>query len=607
MRNSHFDQMILNRIHQNINIIIPIVALLSWLSAVVVYYSDIPHLFAWIDFGIGDIFFIIYLFRNKIKVETKVILIVLIPILLGITTFFDGGFSSGTMILILLGNASAMLLLKKRISIVIAALSLFSVIGLWIWCIVSGFDPMPDMTNTKWVIQIVLLTLFVFVFRISVYAIKGYLAENIESLEKSMGLTKKLAYFDTLTDLPNYNFFKLQLENFHENGSSRGDLLVLSLKNMNMINALYGIECADQMIRNTGAIIADTKEEYDCAARVSSGEFAIWMKQTVSKEEMSQKRYKILGKLQSDIQAINELFTVDFYSTYVSVDLQEGSFEDYYRKAQIALAYAKYMGKKESMVSYDEYFEQKIQRMAELKELIRKDILEESNLEMHYQPQHRLSDGMIVGVEALSRWTTKKHGKVSPAEFIPLIEDLGLHDAFGLFVMNKVLTQWPQIKKKYGDHVKVAVNISPSFLMSESFTWEVMMLLDDHQFNPKNLTLEITEEMAVVGIDKVNYKLAPLKKRGVHISLDDFGTGFSSLSYLAKLDVDEIKLDKSLIDQIKDSDKSQILIGTLISLATQYGMEIVAEGVEEQEQYDILKKLDCTIIQGYLIGKPEIL
>ncbi|NTV79353.1 MAG: bifunctional diguanylate cyclase/phosphodiesterase [Clostridiales bacterium] len=534
----------------------------------------------------------------------KVQIVVIIPIVLGVVTFLDGGFSSGTTILMSIGNAAAMLLLRKRVSNVIAAGTILSFIGLWIWTHQTGFDATPDMIWTKWMIQFLLLILFLFIFRISVYAIKKYLVENIESLEESVKLTKQLAYYDALTGLPNYNYFFEYLGELESNSKPCGIIMIISLKNLNMINDLYGNEKGNQILIETGKILNKYNQNCELAARVNSNEFSIWIQDVPGKAEAEVRRNHILSNLNREFEIGGTRRHIEFYASFAEVNFQNETCLNGYQKAQIALTYAKYSGI-DKLVSYDKNFEYKIKRLTELKELLKTDIMNHENIAVFYQPQFATKTEEIVSVEALARWRTDIYGCVSPIEFIPIVEELDLHEKFGLYILKNAFSDYEEIEKKYGKDTRVSVNISPAFLMTPDFTQNILDLLEESNFSPENLTLEITEEIVLEGVDMVNEKLSILRKKGVRVSLDDFGTGFSSLSYLARLEVDELKLDKSLIDQITTSHKSNILIGTLIQLSRQYHMIIVAEGVETKEQYDMLRDMGCTLIQGYYIGKAE--
>ena len=601
MESVRLEKLILNRIHQSIDMIIVIAAVISLFSTVAVYFGSIPLIYAVIDGVIGVGLLALYFLRSKVSPKVKVVIVVFIPILLGIATFFDGGFSSGTIILILLGNATAMLLLRKHVSVIIAILTMMGMLLLWGWTVSTGFDAMPEMTGAKWTIQILLLLLFLFVFRISLYSIKNYLMENIEELEKSIELTKNLAYYDTLTGLPNYNCFVEYIKESELLESPSGIVMIISLKNLNVINAVYGNEDGNQMLLRTGEELKRFQNDETFIARVSSNEFAIWMRSLNVK-------YDLEGKILAILNVINQhketegTHKIEFYTSYAKLDVSLDTALTCYQNAQIALTYAKYMNS-ETLVAYDEEFDLRMKRFSNLKELLKREVENWHHIHLYYQPQYDTESLKITSVEALSRWSTKEYGEISPLEFIPIIEELHLHDKFGIAVIERAFVEYPGLQEKYGFDTTISVNVSPACLLSISFAEKVVRLLKKHEFPPSKLTLEITEELVIEGVESVNKKLMPLRQMGVKVSLDDFGTGFSSLSYLPRLEVDEIKLDKSLIDQIVISEKSRVLIQSLIHLAREYHLIVVAEGVESKTQCDLLCSMGCNLIQGYFIGE----
>ncbi len=423
-------------------------------------------------------------------------------------------------------------------------------------------------------------------------------------MEKAVELTNKLAYYDSLTGLPNYNYFMDYLKKFVNDEEKTGIVLITSLKNLNVINAVYGNENGNQMLLKTGEALKAIQREDIFVARVSSNEFAICISGTREKHEIESKIHSILCVINSHNEEENIHHNVEFFISFSKIEPGKDSFEDCYQKAQIALTYAKYMNSDE-LVAYDEAFDQKMKRFSDLKELLKRQIDDWCHIRLYYQPQFENETDSIVSVEALSRWHTDVYGEISPLEFIPIIEELHLHEKFGLAVIEKALIEYPELRKKYGIDTTISINISPACLVSHSFADHIVRLLKEYNFLPSMLTLEITEDLVIEGVDAVNRKLTPLRSMGVKISLDDFGTGFSSLSYLPRLEVDEIKIDKSLIDQIVISEKSRILIQSLIILSKEYKLTIVAEGVESATQFELLKKMGCTLIQGYYIGRAE--
>ena len=603
MKSQGFERLIMERINLNFHKILPMAALVSFLSAVAVYFSDIPKLFAYLDFAISILMFLFYMLKNLLPPKLKIITTMMIPIVLGIFTFMDGGFSSGTLTLFLISNAIAVTIFGRREIIVVGLITIASLLFLWRWSLLHEFQSNPDMTAIKWIVHILLVFLFVFIFYISVNSIKVYLVEKIEELEESVKLTHKLAYYDNLTDLPNYYYFMDYLSNLGTETGKNGLILILSLKNINMINAVYGNDEGNYLLSDIGNHLKAILRSDEKAARVSGNEFVLWIQEKQGMEEVYIRKNEIISLLFHE-KRTQQKHLLEYYAATAEATEKSGSYLDCYRRAQIALTYAKYV-KKESMVHYDQDFDERIKRFTALKELLKKDVADKENFMVYYQPQVSTKTGLIEGVEALARWQTLIYGMISPGEFIPIIDNLHLHESFGLYILELAVQDYSKLELAYGNGIKLSVNISPSFLMCDDFEQQIVSILAQNNFPEEMLTLEITEEMIIEGVDMVNHKLEPLKKRGIKISLDDFGTGFSSLNYLAKLQVDELKLDKALIDQLMQNEKSRILIKTIIGLAKQYDLKLVAEGVEEEQQYEKLKEMECHLIQGYYCGRPK--
>ncbi len=603
MNHTKLEKIIFNRIKKSTDISLVLASLTSFVSAIIIYFGNISLIYVIIDLLLGVFYLLSYVIRKKISTRTKIKGLVLLPIVLGIVIFLDGGFSGGTILLFVIGNSLSMLLLRENTSLAISMFSILSFVGLWIWSYYSKFDVMPEMTFWKWCLQVILMMVFLFLFRISINSIKRYMNDNILDLESSVRLTAELAYKDNLTGLPNYNYFNEQLENYNGMHDKSGVIFLLSIKNMNMINVVYGDDLGNKLIICISNRIRSCDLDYNLVARVNSKEFGFWI-QEEKESNIQSKMNKILEELSKEIKVEDFVFNMEYYLSYAKMDFCENDFKQSYKKARVALTFARYSEKSMEIVSYNKKIEKDIIRKSELKDLLKQDILLDKNFSIYFQPQIRTVDGSIKGVEVLSRWNTEKYGNITPSEFIPLIEQLNMHVEFGIFVIKKVIAQYNEIVKKYTKDIRISVNIAPSFLRIDNFSQVILNTMENTFLNLSNITLEITEETVIEGVEFINKKLAPLRQRGIKISLDDFGTGFSSLSYLAKLEVDEIKLDKSLIDQIINNRKSVILIETLIGLTKNYNMEIVAEGVEEEQQYMLLKKLNCGLIQGYFTGKP---
>jgi EAL domain-containing protein (putative c-di-GMP-specific phosphodiesterase class I) len=220
--------------------------------------------------------------------------------------------------------------------------------------------------------------------------------------------------------------------------------------------------------------------------------------------------------------------------------------------------------------------------------------------ELYYQPVVNLRDGTITGCEALLRWHHPERGMISPAEFIPIAEETGLIDQLGEWALRTACAEavsWP-------DHIKIAVNVSPAQFRNQALGLTVIGALAASGLPARRLELEITETAIIHDEEATLGKIAQLREMGVHISLDDFGTGYSSLSYLQRIPFDKIKIDQSFIENVADNDVSLAIVQAVITVAKARNVITVAEGVETEQQRELLRMLGCSEMQGYLFSRP---
>jgi len=256
-----------------------------------------------------------------------------------------------------------------------------------------------------------------------------------------------------------------------------------------------------------------------------------------------------------------------------------------------------------------EFFNPEIQRVMEdkitLTERLR-DAIEHQNMLLYYQPQIEYQDeAKIVGVEALIRWIDPDKGVVSPAEFIPLAEESGLILELGEWILNEA---FHQIKAWSSDETKskwrVSINVSSKQFEEKNFVKKVETILKKYEIDTSLVMLELTEGVLIQNFEDTVEKLHHLKSLGISLSIDDFGTGYSSLSYLKKLPVNELKIDKSFINDLIEDENDEIITQTIISIGQKFGLDVIAEGVETQEQFEKLHSIGCNLFQGYLFAKP---
>ena len=603
MKQMTYDEKIYQRIETKFDSVLPYAAIISLLSSIVIALTDIPNYFIYIDGIVSVILFGIYFARKHLRRDVKVFIVIICAMGIGISSFMDGGFSSGVISLLLLSNGMAILLLEKKQSMIVAVLSITSLIFLWIWSLITGFVIPTKMHTGIWIIQILLTILFAFVFRFAAYAVRNYLLENIKELEMAMSYVNQLAYYDQLTDLPNYLAFSQAIEEIQEKGVTSGWIIVLSFKNLNIINSIYGSDTGDRILKTGTQYLSKSNNTEELLSRTEGNQFVMWIPGT---DENILKRTIRRIEVQLAQAFIDENLSnlIGYYISYAKTELNEESFEEGRRKALLAMAYAKY-SKTENIVAYDLRFEESLKRNTYLMEQLKKDLVDFNNFKVMYQTQIHVDSLDIVGVEALSRWTTKQYGNVSPLEFIELINQIGLHREFGYYVLEQAMRDYSKLVRKYHDQITVSVNIEPTYLMDSRFLEDIEELLATYKFQGSQLILEITESVAINGIEEVNEILKKLKGQGIWISLDDFGTGYSALNYLVNLEVNEVKIDKVLIDTVTVNAKSQVMLSAFKELADEFGLRLIAEGVENESQYIAIKDIGYKIIQGYYFSKPE--
>ena len=234
-----------------------------------------------------------------------------------------------------------------------------------------------------------------------------------------------------------------------------------------------------------------------------------------------------------------------------------------------------------------------------------KDAVFNKSFELNYQPQYYAGNRKLRGVEALIRWQDITKHYISPAVFIPLAEKNGMITAIGNWVVEQSIKQYSIWRKRYGVDFILSINISAKQYLQEEFVSDLMKVLNEYQVEPHMIELEITESILIDDFDLVSEKLKALKDYGVKVSLDDFGTGFSSLSYLKKLPIDTIKIDKSFIDTLLSDSATRVITESIINMVKALGFESIAEGVEEEQQYKYLHAIGCDAIQGFLLGRPQ--
>ncbi|MFJ8257296.1 putative bifunctional diguanylate cyclase/phosphodiesterase [Peribacillus asahii] len=411
-----------------------------------------------------------------------------------------------------------------------------------------------------------------------------------------------LAHYDTLTGLVNRNYFNIMIEKAiteAKKNQYRLAVVFMDLDRFKVINDTYGHGIGDLLLQQVSKRIVSSVREGDIVSRQGGDEFILLL-QDVSCVEMEKIMKRIIQSLSSSfILEGNEIHCTP--SIGISCFPSDGmDAETLIKYADLAMYKAKEKGKNNYQFFTREMNEEILKKLV-LENQLRK-ALEEQQLQIYYQPLLDLRTNRIVSTEALIRWEHPEKGFISPADFIPLAEETGLILPIGEWVLNEACKQ-TSMWRNQGFDLSISVNLSNRQLMNENIVETITKALLHHQLDPKHLTLEITESMAIINLADTFHKLKQLQEFGVHIALDDFGTGYSSLSYLSMLPITSVKIDKSFIDDINNGMKKEI-VKSITNIAHSIGLKVVAEGVEDEQQFTIIRSLGLERVQGYYLSSP---
>jgi len=431
----------------------------------------------------------------------------------------------------------------------------------------------------------------------------GWLAthEDITERQRSEERVAHMARHDALTDLPNRVLLRERLE--HElKRVKRGEclaVLCLDLDQFKSINDALGHPIGDELLKLVADRLRGCTREPDTVARLGGDEFAIIMTQMEQPTDAAALSKRIRESIVKPYQIEGHTIVTD-----ISIGISVAPFDaidpdPLLRNADMAL----YGAKADGRGTY-RFFEPEMNTRMKARRELEMDLrraLVGKEFELHYQPLVSLESNDVNAFEALLRWNHPKRGLVSPADFIPIAEETGLIVPLGEWVLKAACyeaVEWP-------DHIKVAVNLSPAQLNNRNLLSVVTGALGETGMPPHKLQLEITETVLLQNTFATLQTLHELRKLGVQIALDDFGTGYSSLSYLRSFPFDKIKIDRSFIQDLANGEEPVAIVQAVTNLAKSLKMASTAEGVETQQQMDMLQALGCTEMQGYLFSRAR--
>ncbi|MCX4186671.1 EAL domain-containing protein [Methylophaga sp. OBS4] len=432
---------------------------------------------------------------------------------------------------------------------------------------------------------------------------EGYMAvkDNITELKKAHQRIEKMAYCDALTELPNRHRFIEQLKTLLNNNNRNFSILFVDLNNFKRINDSKGHNIGDSVLKTVSHRLNECCKDQILVARVGGDEFVIISLFIEGLE---------LTRLVNDLHhTLSIPVFIDEYQFIMSASIGISHFpehgktsQDILRRADIAMHQAK-MNNLPYCI-YNEDMESQLQRELLILQRLELALSTSEGINIHLQPQFSLKDNTLIGAEALLRWHDNILGNVSPAEFITLAENKGLIFKLDKWVIEHSLNYLFECNIIAKFSGRIAINISSQTLENPLFSIWMKDSIENNNIESKYIELEITETGLMNDPDKALQNILKLKSFGISVSIDDFGTGYSSLAYLRRFNADKLKIDKSFIDHITTSKTDQSIVMATIELAHNLGMKTLAEGIENEDQKQILDELGCDYAQGYYYAKP---
>ena len=413
------------------------------------------------------------------------------------------------------------------------------------------------------------------------------------------------AYHDALTGLPNRLLFRDRLTIALAHAKRQQTplaVMFLDLDRFKYVNDTLGHSLGDEMLRAIAARLKAVLREGDTIARMGGDEFTVLLSDLHSPEDAAKIAQKILETVAYPI-------SVEGHELYVTTSIGIALFpndgdsaESLLKNADSAMYRAKEAGRNSYQLCTPAMNSRAAERLS-VENALRRAV-DRNEMVLHYQPQVRLDTRQITGMEALLRWNRPGHGLVSPLTFIGIAEETRLIVPIGEWVLREACRQARAWQRGPYPSLRISVNLSPRQFQQSDLTAVVARVLEETDFDPRFLELEITESTAMINTDRTIATLAGLRELGVRIALDDFGTGHSSLGYLRRFPIDRVKIDREFIQEIDKSRSNRAIVSSIVSMAHGLDLAVTAEGVETEAQVTFLREQKCEEVQGFLFGRP---
>jgi predicted signal transduction protein with EAL and GGDEF domain/DNA-binding response OmpR family regulator len=440
---------------------------------------------------------------------------------------------------------------------------------------------------------------------------------DVSEKKRADAKVRRLAFFDTLTGLPNRQSFLIQVSEAIREAKVDGSqlsILYFDLDNFKRINDSLGHSIGDALLRGVARRLEQCVRRDDSVARfgqsnanmqvarLGGDEFTVLLKDLGSADEAASAAERILKILREPMHLHGQQFVIT-PSVGIATFPEDGEdIDTLVKNADMAMYGAKAQGRNCISMFSGTMSVRSLERL-ELEDSLRKAIAN-GDLELHYQPKLGIASGAVQGVEALVRWTHPERGPVSPAKFVPIAEDAGLILDLSRWVLDAACKQLQAWTGGRLEHIPIAINLSGKQFREEDVDQQIISAIDACGLDQQRLELELTEGTLMTNVDTTVSTLTRLKDAGMKIAVDDFGTGYSSLSYLKKFPIDYLKIDRSFVSEIDAGGNDRSICAAIIALAQSMGLKVIAEGVETSEQLEHLKWLGCDEIQGFFFAKP---
>ncbi len=547
-------------------------------------------------FILSSLFFIKY-FHSLFYANT--IFVSALTIFLGWCTYHLGGIYSATAYWLILPPLVAGFIGGIRLAFFWCAVSVLTTTGLFYLESIYFHFPVKMITEPL-LLQYTAICGLIIIIVALIYFYERDKKENLKKLQY-------IAYHDQFTRLPNRIAYENILDHAvakAKKNNSKFAIFYIDIDQFNKINTVFGRQIGDWLLKEIVHRIQRYIRHTDAMARVGSDEFKIIIEIAQNHDELNELANFIHMAIQIPYHIKEDEInvTASIGTAIFPNDGTERITID--RAADMALSKAKNLGGNR-LHHFSESLVIEHAKQIEI-EYFLSDAIKNDELALEFQPQFDIKDtSIITGLEALLRWNNKKIGDISPSVFIPIAEKIGIINQFGEWILKKACQQYViWLKEGLTNNIPLAINISVHQLYNEKFLASVKEVIDETGIPPEKLELELTETAIITDLPRAIEMLQNLSDLGVRIVIDDFGAGYTSLSYLDKLPISVLKIDKSLLDDLRMNSSRSIIIESIIELAHKINLTVVVEGIENLEQLIYLKKIHCDYAQGYYLSKP---